>query len=438
MENRHTGIQNIQPAGPSGIQDIHTPQSSETHAKVETHSHSHTLPLNLGRTTGTIVPGSGDGLGNGEECFLWSDLPMNKGYRYLFCSPSPTYSPYQPFYRTLPPTSPCPPVHLSFLDRSPFLRLSSTGLTCTAERGFRSARSNVSVRRGTWYYETTILRGVGSSGGSGGSSFENGNPHIRIGWGRREANLEAPVGMDGYSYSIRDVGGEKVHMSRIKEYGRSFEEGDVVGCLIGGRGIGSLSKAEFNGIHRKRVVIKFKGGTYFEMEEYPVVKEMEALVDREGKLSTLSKSIRQENSLSSTDHTNRMTKNTKRPNPGPPTTAKAISPPVLKGSRIEFFLNGQSLGVAFEDLFDFAYSSRHQDHTVDHQGGKTEIYDDGTLGYYPMVSCFGKGKLRVNFGPDWVYPPEGKNDRVPIVAKAMIHRYSEFRKEETALDERDE
>ena len=27
---------------------------------------------------GAVVPGSGDGSGQGEECFLWADLPMNK------------------------------------------------------------------------------------------------------------------------------------------------------------------------------------------------------------------------------------------------------------------------------------------------------------------------------------------------------------------------
>lgn len=26
----------------------------------------------------TLVPGSGDGTGHGDECFLWTDLPMNK------------------------------------------------------------------------------------------------------------------------------------------------------------------------------------------------------------------------------------------------------------------------------------------------------------------------------------------------------------------------
>ena len=49
----------------------------------------------------------------------------------------------------------------------------------------------------------------------GPESTANGpQPHVRFGWARREAPLDAPVGFDGYSYSITDIRFETMHRSR--------------------------------------------------------------------------------------------------------------------------------------------------------------------------------------------------------------------------------
>jgi COMPASS component BRE2 len=207
----------------------------------------------------------------------------------------------------IPFPSPTPPVHISWLDRSHFLRLSADALTATTDRGFRSGRANLSVREGTWYFEAAVLRGNGQSGASKGSGGDTGNAHVRVGWGRREAGLDAPVGADGYGYGFRDVGAERVHVSRS---GRSapidgresqgFGTGDVVGCLISlprsrrtrhepeprADQLGDKAMRNDYSIvnrHRRRVSIRYKAQNYFEMEEYPLRKEMEALVDRDGK-----------------------------------------------------------------------------------------------------------------------------------------------------------
>lgn len=255
-----------------------------------------------------------------EECYSWTDLPMNKqgtsshdrspiptnvsispvGFRYIPCGPSPipSPSPSHPFYRRVPALrapfgtaedtpleSPEPiqssAVHLDWLDRSLYLKISPSAMTCTAEKGFRSVRGNVPVRQGAWYFECLILKGggegktavAGDQGGpalkgkptgpvserlglgpgrqppgvgtngttessvtsptqSGSRASNTQNPsapgtasssssdgaHVRIGWARREAPVNGPCGLDAYSYGIRDATGEKVTLSRPKAY----------------------------------------------------------------------------------------------------------------------------------------------------------------------------------------------------------------------------
>ncbi len=99
------------------------------------------------------------------------------------------------------------------------------------------ARANVAAREGRWYYECKILSGVKRPAQSPATTNADltGGGHVRIGWARREANLDTPVGFDAYSYGLRDVSGQKVHMSRPKDFSpsnESFHEGDVIGLEI--------------------------------------------------------------------------------------------------------------------------------------------------------------------------------------------------------------
>ncbi|GFZ44210.1 hypothetical protein JCM24511_01931 [Saitozyma sp. JCM 24511] len=401
---------------------------------------------------GVSVLGSGDGSGPGDECFLWDGLPMNKqAFRYAPCgiSPNPSPAPVIPFYRTIPYAPPTPDVHISWLDRSPFLRLSADALTAMTDRGFRAARANVAVREGSWYYEVIVERGngvVGGAKGSAGDPGNAGNAHIRVGWGRREASLDAPVGSDGYSYGIRDVGGEKLHLSRPKPYGRSFSSGDVVGCLITLPSRPKPSRgpdpADTSLVYRRRVPIHYKGQWYFEMSEYLPAKEMDVLVDREGKLAA-AKAAAEAAKAEEVNGRKKKGATTKHAKKGKKEVVEPSAPvarelPRLQGSRVEFFLNGEPLGTAFDEIYDFLplpplnpqQTKRHGVHHFDPQ--KDLLHDDGTLGYYPMVSCFGRGKLRCNFGPKWVKPPAA------LSARAMSERWSEFRDEERELDEADE
>lgn len=58
--------------------------------------------------------------------------------------------------------------------------------------------------------------------------------HVRLGWGMRTGDLQAPVGYDKWSYGIRDIQGSKIHCSKRDDNwgGEEFGPGDVIGCAI--------------------------------------------------------------------------------------------------------------------------------------------------------------------------------------------------------------
>ncbi|KLT42976.1 hypothetical protein CC85DRAFT_244920 [Cutaneotrichosporon oleaginosum] len=389
------------------------------------------------------APGSGDG-GPADECYSYPDLPMNKtGYRYYACtlSPNPERGPTGPFYRTIPGPPSCAPVHISWFDRSAFLRISPDAATVTTDKGYRSGRANVSVREGSWYFEVVIERGDGAGGAGAGTGGEAGNAHVRVGWARREANLDAPVGACAYSYGVRDVGGEKVHISRPKPYGRGFATGDVVGCMITLPPRPPVESEDEPGfVKRWRIPVRYKGGNYFEMDEYPVAKEMEALVNRAGAPAPAAPVAE--------DHEPKKKVMKGGDKPSAKRADKAGKPVArelrtLPGSSVRFFLNGEEMAdaPAFEDLYDFLPLPPNEEHryvgprrgpvSVERERESYQYHDDGTLGYFPMVSCFGRGKARVNFGPTWLKPPA-------VEARPLIERWDEFRAEEVVYDEREE
>jgi COMPASS component BRE2 len=361
------------------------------------------------------------------------------GFRYLPCGPSPNTSPspLHPFYRTIPYITPTPLVHLSWLDRSPFLRLSPSAMACTTDKGYRSVRANMSARQGAYYFECRMLR-----------SEESGSAHVRVGWARREAALNAPVGFDAYSYGIRDVTGEKVTISRPKPYGRSFSTGDVVGCLISLPNRPELDD-DAHGVQRVRKPFRYKGQLYHEMTEYTASREMDALIDREGKgqvapvpdpAVTASPAKPSKPSGSTTKNVPKARGGKKEAVPAAPVSRPL---PRLEGSTVSFFLNGQPLGHAFENIYDFLPLPPvplPKGKRATAAESKENTSDDGTLGYYPMVSCFGRGKVEFNFGPHWSAPVADDAWGLPDGAKpkAMADRWHEFQIEEAVRDERDE
>ncbi|KAF9776738.1 hypothetical protein IL306_005053 [Fusarium sp. DS 682] len=351
---------------------------------------------------------------NGQtvEFFETSDHVSNKkSFRYTHCIADPLF-PSMIYYRGTEPEPYGP--HMSFEDSAGHVYFDKSARQVTTDKGFRMARANVAVREGRWYWECKITQGIRPP--KDGESKPEGGKHVRIGWARREASLDAPVGFDAYSYGLRDVAGEKVHMSRPKDFfpaGEGIREGDVIGLeiqlppehlhrkIMSGQYNPVVDQAdeepvptvEGHNIVRDRVPIRFKAHTYFEKIEYYPTKELEDLMNPTGAGS---------GSLEE---------------PGPNHPLPSLR--TLPNSCIRVYKNGVLMGTPFENLLGFLPpASRPQA-----QVGAREGLDDGMLGYYPAVSVFRGGAVEVNFGPDFWYPPpaEAAEDGPDAIHSSNAH-----------------
>ena len=365
------------------------------------------------------VPGVPDAsLGNTPN------VPMNKnGWRYTAAGPAAHVLP-QTVFRTLEIAPPC--AHWSWQDRSAYTRISSDASIVGADKGFRSARTNIGVRHDAWYVEIEILPPDASSAPA--APMRDG-PHARVGWGRREAALNAPVGLDAYSYGMRDQTGGRVTLSRPQPFAeRAFGVNDIVGLYIRlPPRSAPVPPGSEPTVRRKQVPIRYKGQLYFESLEYPPTKDMEAIMDqsRRGAPSGSAEHGEHEHALDA-GVPNGTAAGTRR---GAPTTTKAPTappppPPTLDDSCIGFVVNGEPQGIAFTDLYDYRprraqaaprrEKKKHaaNDETVitAHSDVSTVLksranpFDDGALGYFPMVSLYGGARARII--PDhFRYPP---------------------------------
>ncbi|KIL68587.1 hypothetical protein M378DRAFT_120821 [Amanita muscaria Koide BX008] len=342
---------------------------------------------------------------------------------------------------------------VSWEDRSPSIKVTKDGLGLAGSIGFRSARCNAPVREGRWYMEVKILHGGGER--LADESKREG-AHVRLGWGRREAPLNGPVGLDGYSYGYRDKTGEKVTLSRPRQYGQPFNSGDVVGMYISlppRRQPDPKDPHDPAHVKRERIPIDLKGQEMFEMLEYPQSKEMTSLMDYSAK-STSSVSVPSSKKTASG-------KIPERSGPisgGKPAQSSLRPLPILANSRIAFFVNGQSQGIAFDGLYDYLplrqtdISRKGKEKKRTREGVKEHRenpFDDGTLGYYPFISLFNDACARLNPGPDFEFPPppnidallDGTHalpDNPERVWRPICERYPEYMQEQWALDEHEE
>ncbi|KAI5784563.1 hypothetical protein EDC01DRAFT_662459 [Geopyxis carbonaria] len=318
---------------------------------------------------------------------------MNRrGFRYSPCEasrllPSLAYrgTEYEPFGP-----------RINFEDMNAQVYVDKQGKTVTNNKGWRMARANVGAREGDWYYECEIVNGI-----NGISVGDSECGHVRIGWARREAPLDAPVGFDAYSYGLRDQSCQKVHMSRPKDFvsGISFVTGDVIGLRIflppleDQRELSGDPTVISSDIIRDRLPIRFKNQLWFEHFEYQPTKEFEDLMSPA------------------------------------PVSKQTQKPRTLPGSFIKIYRNGEFVGTPFEDLYSFLPPASKPLPVV---GGRE--LDDGTLGYYPAVSVFKGGAVRLNFGPNWIYPPAD----IGMEVKGIGERYDEQIVEDVAYDLIDE
>jgi len=282
-------------------------------------------------------------------------------------------------------------------------------------------KGNVGVRQGRWYWECKITSGIPKRKRSDAHANEEARGHVRMGWARREATLDAPVGFDAYSYGLRDVAGQKVFMSRPKDFfppGEDIREGDVIGMeinlpsealhrkVVEGQYNPAVDLAddeptpiETVDIIRDRVPIRFKAHLYFEQIEYHAVKELEELMNPSPVISSAG-------GLAGGGQ-----------EPGP--THPFPSLRTLPHSSIKVYKNGEFIGTPFTDLLAFLPPASRPLAQV----GAREGLDDGMLGYYPAVSVFRGGAAEVNFGPNFWYPPPGyetKDDEVDMIGSDQL------------------
>lgn len=357
-----------------------------------------------------------------------TDQAENKrGYRYTLAVADPNFR-HKQFYRQsdgLPYAA-----RMSFEDADKNIHYDTTGRFLTNAKGWRMARANVCAREGSLYYEVRIVRGEPKVQSEDSAAPTGQQPHVRVGWARREAPLDAPIGFDGYSYGIRDTNFEAMHRSRPSKLFHprthkskpntpidahdSIREGDVVGLEIT---LPSLSlhhkvveghynpavdlgdgfedhpprldpSVEVHHVIRDRIPVPYKGNNYFETMDYVSTKPVEAYADRTLSLTSLS-----------------------TPAPGAPTSIKSqpnphhSDPPLrtLPHSNIRVYKNGHLIGTAFENLLSFLPPASQ----VSKAQGAREGFDDGMLGYYPAVCCMNGGIAELNFGEDgfWFPPP---------------------------------
>ena len=332
-----------------------------------------------------------------------SSVYNRKGYRYIHCIADPAF-PLSYYYRQSE-TEPYGP-RLVHEDSASNVLFDESARSITTEKGFRMARANVCAREGRWYYECKILSGVKPKIEVGGNNTTSDGGHIRLGWARREASLDAPVGFDAYSYGLRDVAGQKVFMSRPKDFmpaGEEICEGDVIGLEIQlpstslHRKVveGSYNKAvdvsddvephsttEGPNIVRDRLPIRYKGHLYFEQYEYQATKEMEELMNPSPVIAATSSTAT----------------STVPPNPNHPIPSLRTLP----FSSIKVYKNGHFMGTPFTDLLAFLPPASKVLLTLT---GARDGLDDGMLGYFPAISVFRGGAAECNFGPDFWFPP---------------------------------
>ncbi|KAF7363309.1 COMPASS complex protein [Mycena sanguinolenta] len=301
---------------------------------------------------------------------------------------------------------------ISWEDRSSFVAVTKDGLELAGSTGFRSARCNAPIREGKWYMEVKIVRGGGEHSNEDGKREGS---HVRLGWGRREAPLNGPVGLDGYSYGYRDKTGDKVTLSRPRPYGRPFFTGDVIGMYIS---LPPKRQANPKDLHdparlkRERIAIDLKGQEVFEILEYPQSKEMAALMDYSGKSSASASIPSSSKKIASGKLPERGPSNAPKTN-----TANLRPLPTLPDSHIAFFVNGECQGIAFQDLYDYLQlrqtniSRKAKDRKRTREGVKEHTenpFDDGTLGYYPFISLFNEASVKLNPGPTFDFPPPAR------------------------------
>ncbi|KAH3682300.1 hypothetical protein WICPIJ_006733 [Wickerhamomyces pijperi] len=302
------------------------------------------------------------------DFYSTEDCPLSgrRGFIYEKVSPNPLLPIIRYSSCEMEPYKP----KLSLFDRSSSTLLSKDLQKVTTEKGWVSCRAEVPIKQGVTYFEFNVIK-------------SDSKAHVRLGIGRREAKLEGPVGYDGYSYGIRDITGEGVHLSRRTQFmdGKGFRSGDVIGmlvCLPNEQGDGDinmdqkLEQEQVRDIVRDQVVCGYKNRLYFEKFDYTSTMKMDHL--------HFPVTVYGEEAVPDSE---------------------MFKPDEIAGSYIRVFKNGVDQGILFQNLYEFKNGCSEMSRNKINKNA-----DNGLCGYYPMLSVFGGGIAEFNAGPEFKYPPK--------------------------------
>lgn len=364
---------------------------------------------------------------DGTEYVQHDDVPLNRrGFKYKPCRPNGHLRANLYLTADLAPYG----VRASYFDKSAGVACSEDMLAVTTTGGWLSARSNVGIREGTYYFEYDIVR----------ANEPGSKSHVRVGIARREAALEAPVGFDGYGYGLRDLNGGKITLSRPKPFmPLGFASGDTIGVVVAlpplaeqqasnaayaaqaqqaqrkrKRGMAVDDEERKLNMHgnivRDQIPIKYKNGLYFEQFEYTRTKHMDHLLNP---VQVFGEKAVLEQMDAKPDL------------------------PTIPNSRIDVYKNGEFMGTMFDNLYLFLPLNVDDDATAADANTKQLLNasyrntDDGSLGYYPMMSVFQNGVVRLNAGPHF-------KCTVPAGATPLCEKYTDRVTEEWFWDLVDE
>jgi COMPASS component BRE2 len=325
-------------------------------------------------------------------------LTNKNGFRYSYAISDPKFTNVK--YRQ----TDVGPYHarFSFEDSPAAIAFTMDGLAVTTGDAWHSARANVCAREGSYYYEAKVISGiVRDSSSNANDSSPSSRGHVRLGFARREAELDVNVGVDCYGYGIRDVNGEVINRMRCEHFfdkGENIAEGDVIGLLIT---LPPLS------VHKKVVE-----GTYdpsAEKRGVPQAPTVTNFIRDRVPFHLKSDFCWQQSNIYPSKQLRDYAFNLKEtPTFGPPSpfNSEDSSLRTLPGSSITIFKNGVKMGTPFKELFAFLPPASRLTNGTNNLGiGERENADDGMIGYFPTVSCYGGGAVECKFEPPWWFGP---------------------------------
>ncbi|WEW59475.1 transcription factor, contains a PHD finger motif [Emydomyces testavorans] len=368
--------------------------------------------------------------------FEVADKVSNRnGFRYTYAVADPGF-PHILYRQT-----DVPPYHsrFSFEDSPASIAFTKNGLAVSTNDPWHSARANICAREGTYYYEARVISGIVRNKTAPPGPSPRGN--VRLGFARREADLDVNVGVDCYGYGIRDVNGEVVNRMRCEYFfpkDEAIYEGDVIGMLIT---LPSL------GLHKKIVEGTYDPAVDGDGSEASAHKTstsqqqpapMNLIRDRIP-FHLKSDFLYQQNHIFPCKHLRDYAFNLKEtPTYGPPSPRNVEDPSLrtLPGSSITIYKNGVRMGTPFSNLYAFLPPASRLTQASNNLGiGERENADDGMIGYYPMVSCHNGGAVECRFeAPWWVGPP----DQEVLGVKPFGERFNEQIVEDVVADMVDE